>query len=567
MTRPRRPETAPQFGNDAGKLSVVTRIRSVISESLLRNSAFLVLNLMLGAACGYGSLILITHIFSVQAVGLSATAYSSSMLIVSLTQFGVSYSLPRYLPTATHRAALINTMMTAVILSTLIGAVVFLVLPFARDLFALGGWIFGVVFILGACFQAGETVLQVVLIADRAADKLAVAGVIPNVVRVAAPSALSVIGSLGAYAARVVPDLFGFFIFITLLVRRGHRFRPELSLTATRAMRRFSAGMYVANIIGSLPNLVLPLIVLSRVGAKGGAYWSVAITISSLLFQLPSVITQALLPEVSYRSTERRYLLRRSAMLITAVVVPALAIAWVGAPIALAFFGHAYVIGSLAALRWLIFAGFITMLNYVTGTVLFLAKKSLIVAVVNIVDAVVIFALVGFWATNVEQIAISWVIGDVGNTVLFGVFAFLALREVGGRWEDLGEKRAASAFTAAKELSATAQQLAAIDVLRSLSERQRASLAERQQTASMYRPYLNAMTAPHDLSSIIGLDAAEREQRREEQSAELSATSQQRALNLLFSLAEQQRTDGTLQPQHRRHRPRQDPSNPRDGGD
>ena len=81
--------------------------------------------------------------------------------------------------------------------------------------------------------------------------------------------------------------------------------------------------MYVATIIGGLPNVLLPIIVLSRVGPKESAYWSIAISISYLFFQLPSAINQALLPELSYRTTERRYLIRRSAFLITVAVVPA----------------------------------------------------------------------------------------------------------------------------------------------------------------------------------------------------------------------------------------------------
>ena len=174
---------------------------------------------------------------------------------------------------------------------------------------------------------------------------------------------------------------------LVVLIRRGHRFRPTLSVSATRDIRRFSAGMYVASIIGALPQTVLPLIVLSRVGSKGSAYWSVAIAIASFLFLLPSLINQALMPEISARPTERRHLMRRCAILITVVVVPALIVTYLAAPYVLALFGHTYVAGSLVTLRWLILAAFLTMLSYLTGAILFLAKKSFVMTVVNIVDA------------------------------------------------------------------------------------------------------------------------------------------------------------------------------------
>ena len=92
----------------------------------------------------------------------------------------------------------------------------------------------------------------------------------------------------------------------------------------------------------------------------------------------------------------------------TVVVVPALIVTYLAAPYVLALFGHTYVAGSLVTLRWLTLAAFLIMLSYLTGAILFLAKKSFVMTVVNIVDAVIIFGLVGLWATNDQQIAIAW---------------------------------------------------------------------------------------------------------------------------------------------------------------
>ena len=77
-------------------------------------------------------------------------------------------------------------------------------------------------------------------------------------------------------------------------------------MPVTREMAKFSSGMYIASLIGGLPQLILPLIVLSRIGATQAAYWSIAISIAAIIYSLPSTVTQALLPEVSLRPTERR---------------------------------------------------------------------------------------------------------------------------------------------------------------------------------------------------------------------------------------------------------------------
>ena len=476
--------------------------RRFLAESLFKNSAFLVLNLAFSALCGYGSLSLLTHIFSVNDVGLSATATSAGLLITPITLLGTSAALPRYLPTAANRTAMINTVLTAVLLSTFIGSLIFLALPYAKSFFVLGGWIFALIFVVTTCLQAGTTVVATCLVADRSSDKVATFGAIPNLVRLAAPPVFSSLGGLGAFIARVIADIFSFFTFAVVLARRGQVFRPAFNIGVVREMARFSVGMYFANIIGGLPQLLLPLIVLSRIGAKDSAYWAIAMSIAAILYSLPSTVTSALLPEVSLRPAERRNLLLRAALLTIAIVAPALIIAFICAPFALSLFGGGYVSGTLAGLRWLIIAGFVTLLNWVAGTILFIAKKSTLITVVNIVDAVVVLGMAAFWATSVKDVAIAWMVGDVANTVLFGFFALVALREVGGRWELLGESQAASAVAMPRAMSATGQQRA-LNML--------VTLAEQQRTADYYRPQPYSLTNSQGLFSIVALRAAERQ--------------------------------------------------------
>jgi O-antigen/teichoic acid export membrane protein len=437
----------PRGRHRRARPSVFSPVRKFGNESLFRNSVFLVINLALGAGCGYGALLLLTRLFSVQAVGLSAAAASASALIVFIMQFGINYSLPRFLPTSRNRTALINTVFTIIFFATLLGAVAYLMLPFAGKLYALGGWLFGVVFIMGACVQAGESALETILVADRSSSKVASGNVVPNLVKLAAPAVFVFLGTLGAYVSRVVAYAVGLIVLGVVLARRGHRFRPALSIGAIRDLGQFSAGMYIASLIGSLPLMVVPIMILSRFGSRQSAYWAIAITIASLLYQLPGTVSQALLPELASRPSDRSYLLRRSAVLIVAMVVPVLILAYIAAPLVLALFGHSYASGSLATLRWLIIAGFITILNYVTGAILFLAKKTLIITAINVVDAVIVLGMTATWAGGAQDVAISWVVGDISNTVLFGVFAFLALHQVRGRWEALGDPHAEAALS------------------------------------------------------------------------------------------------------------------------
>lgn len=417
---------------------LLASLRLLVNESLFRNSASLVMSIAVTAVCGFGALILLTRLYSVQAVGLSAAAVSACGLVSTTVQFGLNYSLPRFLPSSTNRAALINTVLTVTLLAAFLGAAIFVVLPAASKLYALGGVLFVTVFIVSTTLSAGGNQLENVLIADRLSSKIVSITAISNVAKIAAPAVFLFLGLAGAFAAQSTVGIVAFIVAAVILVRRGHQFRPALSLTATRKLIRFSAGAYIGGQIGSLPSLLLPLIILSRFGPSQSAYWYTAMAIASMLYQLPGSVAKALLPETSHRPAERKMLIRRSAIVIGCVMTPVLVIAYFAAPIVLAILGHRYSLEALAALHLLIISGVMSSINFVSGTVLYIAKKTFVITIINAIDAVIVIGLTLAWAQNTTDVAVYWVIGEVFNVVLFIIFAVLALRQVHGRWEALG---------------------------------------------------------------------------------------------------------------------------------
>lgn len=486
--------------------SLLARVRGYIAESMVRNSVFLVINLGVTSVCSYAALSLITHIYSVAAVGISAAAMSASSLVVTLTQSGTHYSLPRIIPTSKNRASLINTMTTGVFLATAIGSIIFLLTPFADKMFALGGLLFAVIFIVSTCLQGCSSLLEVVLVAERQSGKMASANLVPSAVKLAAPPVFTFLGNLGCYIARVIYIGFYVFTLVRTLLKRGHRFKFELSRESAHELGRFSAGVYVGSIVGGLPQLLLPLIVLSRMGAQQSAYWSIAMTIGALLNQLPLAVTQALLPEISHRPAERRHLLFRSTFLVTGIVVPALLVAYIGAPLLLGVFGHSYTAQIISSLHWLIYSGFVTLMNYATGAILYVAKKSGAIIFVNAVDTIITVGMAAVWATSSTGVAIGYFAGDAASTVLFGVCAVLAVREVGGRLEALGGDRI---LTGAEAMQVPGALQQAFDLL--------SAIADQQRLAAVHEVAGHNVTEPRGLYSVLALRDAEAERQRRRQ--------------------------------------------------
>jgi O-antigen/teichoic acid export membrane protein len=425
--------------------SVSGRIRQALGEGLVRNSAFLSANLAIATVTGLGVLTLLTHLYSVRAVGLSAAAVSATGLITTISQLGLNYSLVRFLPTSSRRSDLINSVLTATVLVALAGAVVFLLLPSSARLYALGGIGFVAAFVAGTAVTAANAQIGNVFVADRAVGDTVRPNMIGSLARLAAPAALVAIGATGAYLAQgFVPTFVDFVILAFLLARKGHRFRPKLSLSATRELRKFSAGTYLATLIGSAPAIMLPLIILWRFGASQNAYWYSAMAGASVLFAIPGLVSQALLAEAAHEPAARRALVRKAAAMIIAVMTPVLSIAYLAAPFGLDLLGRHYAAEGLATLRLLIIAAAMSSVNYITGTILYLAKKTFIIAAINAVDAVIVLGLAVAWADGVHQVAFAWVTGEIANIILFGLFAAIAVRQVHGRWETLGGDQVAS---------------------------------------------------------------------------------------------------------------------------
>lgn len=437
----------------------------------MRNSGYLGLDIALSALTGVVTLSLLTRLYPVRAVGLSAAAVAATSLIASISQLGLNYSLVRFLPTTPRRRDLINSVLTVSGFVALIASAIFLCLPGTAKLYALGGVAFAAMFLLSTTLNTGTSLIQNVYVADRATRTTVRANMISSVAGLAAPAAFLFLGTAGAYMAQgVVPTVLDFAILAVVLARSGHRFRPMLNIDATRDLWRFSIGTYIAGLIGGVPLMALPLIILSRFGAVQNAYWYTAMAGASLLFFMPGAVSQALLAEAVHRPLERRVLVRKSAALVIAVMTPVLVFAYIAAPLGLALLGHHYEVDSLPILRLLIVAAAMTSLNYITGTILYLAKWTLPITVINALDAIIVLGLALVWAHDARDVAIAWVIGEVPNVVLFALFAMLSLRKVQWRWELLGEEPAeAKTHSGAQGYASRESQQAGLEMLLSLA--------------------------------------------------------------------------------------------------
>jgi len=420
-------------------------------RSLAKNSTMLLANLIVGSVGGFVFYTVLARLYSTHDVGVASAAFSSTSLIVSLSGLGgFTYSLVRMLPEISDKRALINAALMVVGVASLAIGVVFVAWPPATGhSVTLQDPVFASVFVIGGVVTALKGVLDSLHNAHRDAPMILAGGVLTTVVRIILPVVAVSFGVLGIYLSQAVATGCGLVLLaISLMSRHHHGFRVQIRIPDGQEFVRLSGVNYLTSIVGGLPVALLPLLVVSHLGPEQNAVWSIAMLIASACFMLPSAISQALLAEGAHNPDERMRLLRRSTVVLFALLTPIILAGIFLAPYGLAVFGDEYRDGGVYALRILLLSGFLVAGNYVAGAVLFFAKEVTVPLVVNILNAALVLILTAAWATSLRDVATYWFLGEILNVVLFGAGAVhaargLQARERGGARRSHAAKRGA----------------------------------------------------------------------------------------------------------------------------
>jgi O-antigen/teichoic acid export membrane protein len=117
---------------------------------------------------------------------------------------------------------------------------------------------------------------------------------------------------------------------------------PVSPLRTLRPLRGFSTASYAANVLNLLPVLVVPLIVLDRLGAKPAAYYFVSFQIATLLYSAAYAVGQSFLAEGSQADVDRRQLRKRSSRTLAVLYLPGVLVVVLAARWVLLVFGARY---------------------------------------------------------------------------------------------------------------------------------------------------------------------------------------------------------------------------------
>lgn len=410
------------------RLSVISKLRQ---DEMIWNSLFLVVNTGLQSGTGFLFWIIAARLFSAGDVGIGSALISGVTLIGGLALLGLNMGISRYLPSARNRDALISSGIAMVATVGALGGVIYILLtPLVAPQLAFVGKspMLIISFALIAAAFAVNTLTDNIFIALRNAKyTVFVDGVIGGFGKLGLTFIVAGAGAYGLFlASSLATALAAVASLLILLMVMKVRIDLSRPLDVLRPLLRFAGANYVADVITRAAGLVIPIMLLDRLGAASSAYYFVVFQMAQIVYTAGLALEQTFLTEGSRSNADMRQLRRRSLrLLVLFFVTSAVIMIGLGHWLLLAFGKPYYQFGYTSLIILVLAAGPISANSWLQ-TILRLEGKLRAIVVINVIAAIA--TLLGIWfGTSYGLTGVAW--GWFGGVLLEACIAGVAARE------------------------------------------------------------------------------------------------------------------------------------------
>ncbi len=299
------------------------------------------------ATFGFVFWLVAARFYKPEQVGIASTLVSSMNFITYFCLLGFNSTFIRFLPHSKKRSEQIDTGLILVLIATVIVASAYVALApfFAPKLDLLHTHIlFGAAYVVLCVGTTINLLTDSIYIAYRAAVyNFFINGLGGAGIQLLLPVALVSLGAFGIYAAQGIGATCAMAVSLFFLIRRfGYRPGFKIHRATLLEVRRYSFGNYVASLLNTAPTIVLPIIVLDVLGAAAAGYYYLAFMVANVLYSVSYSVAQSLFAEGSTDEESIGKLVRKSAVFIGALTVPAAIGVVLLGPIVLDLLGKTY---------------------------------------------------------------------------------------------------------------------------------------------------------------------------------------------------------------------------------
>jgi O-antigen/teichoic acid export membrane protein len=414
--------------------------KRIQDDPLVRNSFFLMTTTTLTAVLGFLFWLIVARLYPVSEVGRATSLLSAVALLSYFSLVGLSSSLVRHLPTAARRSEHVSSALITVAGTGLLAALIFVgIAPFSAPelAFISSSWGHAGTFVALAMFAALNLLTDSVFVALRAAKyNLLINGVLMGLVKIALPFLFVSAGAIGIFAASgIASGIAAVLSVIAIHSQLKIQIRWRFSLDVLRETFRYSLGNYLSSCLNLVPLLVIPILVLDRLGPAIAAAYFIAFQIATVINSVSYAVGEALFAEGSHEQENLRELMRRSATIMGAVITPAVLTAVLLAGPVLRIFGSTYKSTAQSTLIVLAVSSFAVAFNTWTSFLLKITRWLVVMIVSEVVFAGATTVLVVLAAPRGPAwVAAAW---GCGNLICGAIAAVaIAARTKGKRFQD-----------------------------------------------------------------------------------------------------------------------------------
>ena len=340
---------------------------------LFRNAYALIATTIITSVLGVAYWALAARNYSPADVGRTSAAISALLLVAGIAQLNLVNVLPRFLPAAgaQTRKLVTRAYLASACAACGVGAV-FIVGGRITGLLVPTGstnWLVAVWFVVAAGAWCIFTLQDSVLAGLRQAPWIPVENGLFSSVKIVLLLAFAGLSQrYGLFLALTIPVVLSLIPVNIFLFRRAipaveARAKGTSALPEWRHLRRFVAADYSGGLFQLGWVTILPLMVAARLGLAASAYFYVAWVVATAFDLVLSNIGVSFLVEGAHDGASVPTLARSAAKLTAALVLPAVALVIIVAPIALAFLGPEYATHGTLLLRLLALAAVFRAVN------------------------------------------------------------------------------------------------------------------------------------------------------------------------------------------------------------
>lgn len=410
-----------------------SKIKKVYShfmkDSLYRNSIYLMLSTLIMAFLGFIFWMINARLFTPEQVGLATTIISIVSLITSLSVLGLNTALIRFLPKSDRKNDKINTAFTLVALITIIISTVFLLLinQFSpKLLFIKENIILAFVFIIFMVFGSISSLIDSIFVAYRSTKFILFKSSLFSLLKIMFVFFFVSLGAYGIFTSWMIAVAIASLVSIFILSIK-FQYSPKIVFydSIIKRIGKYSFGNYFAGFIGSLPTLLLPLIIINNLSSEIAAFYYIAMMIANLIFIIPSASSQSLFAEGSYDENNLKPQIKKAIKITSLLLIPAILLTIFLGKYILLLFGKSYSSEGFRFLQILAFSGIFVSINSVFASIWRIKKKIKQIIIRSAIGALITLSLSYLFIHNglgLLGIGYAWIIGQAGVTLLYLVF-------------------------------------------------------------------------------------------------------------------------------------------------